>query len=272
MNTMARAKPFLRWAGGKSWLLKTLEGILPPQFNAYHEPFLGGGSVFFFLNPSGRAYLSDINAQLINAYVQIRDNVEDVLKIMRGWQNTPQCYYRIRGTHFPDPLHQAAQFIYLNRTGFNGIYRVNLRGQYNVPFGRKKYKILFDPAVYRSASKCLQNTMITCADFYESEAKIAEGDLVFLDPPYKIRGPNNGFIKYNDKLFSWSDQLRLASYIESIQRKGAFYILTNAKHPDIHRLFGRINKPITVRRHSVVGGRMARRRPIEEYLFSNLIP
>lgn len=131
------SKPFLRWAGGKNWLIKYLPGLIKDlDFNNYHEPFFGGGSVFFALSPDG-AILSDINEELINTYVEVRDNVESVIKIIDEWAVNEDQYYVIRSEEPDDSIRRAARFIYLNRTSFNGIYRVNRKGQYNVPYGKK---------------------------------------------------------------------------------------------------------------------------------------
>lgn len=269
--TLSNGKPFLRWAGGKTWLLPTIDKLIPQKYSSYHEPFLGGGSVFFYLNPINKSYLSDTNNQLINSYVQVRDNIEKLLSILTTFENNSESYYRIRGTTYEDKIHQAAQFIYLNRTGFNGIYRVNLEGKYNVPYGHKDYRVLYNLDLYRSVSKALEGTEIFTEDFDFGVSRICEGDLVFLDPPYTMSGTNNGFIKYNEKLFSWNDQKRLALYISKLVEKGAYYVLTNAKHPDVYNLFSNIDEPISVSRYSVVGGKQARRGRIEEYVFSNIV-
>ena len=262
-------KPILRWAGGKNWLLKDLHRFAPNNYNNYHEPFLGGGSVFFHLKPKGRAYLSDTNQDLINAFCQIRDNVEEVISHLEKYENTKEEYYRVRDTKYRTLTKKAAQFIYLNRTCFNGIYRVNLKGKYNVPYGFKQYKELFEFERYRAASEQLQKVSIQCFDFEESLKNVGEGDLVFLDPPYIVNHENNGFVKYNEKLFSWEDQKRLASYITQIKEKGAFYILTNARHKSIRELFGDLDKPHSILRASVIGGRNAERGQIGEYIFTN---
>ena len=264
-------KPFLRWAGGKSWLLNTIDMLVPSIINNYYEPFLGGGSVFFHIRPNNKVFLSDSNEQLINTYIQVRDNIEELLSILITLENTSERYYQIRSTSYHDSLHQAAKFIYLNRTSFNGIYRVNRNGNYNVPYGHKKYAILFDVNLYNNASRALQRTEINTCDFTYYESRIAHDDLVILDPPYTATQTNNGFIKYNEKLFSWSDQERLARFIKIIRAKGVNYILTNAEHPEVYRLFSDIDKPITVSRYSVIGGKQAQRKRINEYVFSNLI-
>jgi DNA adenine methylase len=264
-------KPILRWAGGKTWLLKELYRFLPPRFNDYHEPFLGGGSVFFNIRVNRKAYLSDCNFDLINAYSQIRDNPEDVISLLAQFRNSKEDYYKIRGSLFGEPSEKAAQFIFLNRTCFNGIYRVNVRGEYNVPYGFKSYKQLFDFDRLREVSNLLKSAILSCSDFADSLLNIKEGDLVFLDPPYTVSHIKNGFIKYNEHSFMWKDQIRLASFISEVNRRGAYYVLTNAKHESIEELFGKIASPTTVSRASVIGGRSAKRGIIEEYVFSNAL-
>jgi DNA adenine methylase len=263
-------KPILRWAGGKSWLVKELDRFLPKTFNDYHEPFLGGGSIFFNLRPRNKSFLSDVNPDLINAHSQIRNNPDGILQVLQSFRNTVDDYYQIREANFSSPIEKAARFIFLNRTCFNGLYRVNREGQFNVPYGFKSYKQLFDRARFRRLSELLKHARLWCGDFEESLSNIREGDLVFLDPPYTVSHVKNGFIKYNERLFSWGDQKRLVSFIEKIRSRRAHYILTNAKHESIRDLFGRKEMPITVYRNNVIGGRGAARGTIEEYLFTNV--
>ncbi|MBC8179893.1 Dam family site-specific DNA-(adenine-N6)-methyltransferase [candidate division KSB1 bacterium] len=263
-------KPFLRWAGGKRWFLKEIGRFLPEKINNYHEPFLGGGSVFFFLKPENVSYLSDSNTALINAYIQVRDNLTNVYSILETFENNKDEYYKIRETVYDDTISQAAQFIYLNRTNFNGIYRVNLKGEYNVPYGFKEYKVLFDYDVLLSASKILQNVILKAKDFEHTINLIKEDDFVFLDPPYTVTHVKNGFIKYNEKLFSWEDQKRLAETIRMIKSKGAYYLLTNANHESVEKLYGEIDKPISIQRYSVIGGKKAKRGEIQEFVFTNV--
>jgi DNA adenine methylase len=265
-------KSILRWAGGKTWLAKQLETFLPKTFVNYHEPFLGGGSVFFNLKLEHKSFLSDSNSDLINAHLQLRDNPEGVLRVLERFENTPSGYYRVRGMTCTSATEKAARFIFLNRTCFNGLYRVNRQGEFNVPYGFKSYRQLFEPDRFRRLSKLLKFATLWCGDFEDSLINIGEGDLVFLDPPYTVSHIKNGFVKYNEKLFSWEDQERLASFIRKICSRGAYYILTNAKHKSVRDLFGRIDSPVTVCRSSVIGGRGAVRGKTEEYVFSNVSP
>lgn len=263
-------KPIIRWAGGKTWLLKEAYKFLPANYNNYHEPFLGGGSFFFHLQPRGKSYLSDSNIELMNVYIQIRDDLDNLISILQQFHNTEEDYYSIRNTNYQLPLEMAAQFIYLNRTCFNGLYRVNLVGKFNVPYGYKQYKQLFDFDRFRRFRDVLKPAMLSCEDFYCSLERVKKGDLVILDPPYTVTHVKNGFIKYNNKLFAWQDQERLAAYIIELRWRGAYYILTNAKHKSIAELFGGIDSPVLVSRASVISGRRSGRGIVKEYVFTNV--
>lgn len=264
-------KPFLRWAGGKTWLLKYLDEYIPNSgFNKYHEPFLGGGSVYFFLRPN-IAFLTDLNPELIEVYSSIRDEVEKVISELRKFENTKECYYLVREGKFRSSAKRAARFIYLNQTSFNGIYRVNLQGKYNVPYGYRK-KDFFEPENLRNVSQSLQPAILQQADFRDTISNIEKGDLVFLDPPYTVTHNHNGFIKYNDKLFDLKAQYSLSEYIDQLKDKGAYYILTNAAHSRIREIFTKTgDKAIDVGRTSRVGGKYAKRGIYYESIFSNII-
>lgn len=269
-NVGVPGKPFLRWAGGKNWLVKSLPALIDGlKFNSYHEPFLGGGSVFFALAPES-AYLSDANADLINAYIAVRDNPQGVIDYLRRQQVSEDSYYRVRASR-PRASHcRAGRFIYLNRTSFNGIYRVNRNGEYNVPYGhRDEYR--FDFERIRKASNALKDTTLRSVDFFKTLDDIQEKDLVFLDPPYTVSHNNNGFIEYNKKLFSVDDQRRLKKYIDDINDRGAYYILTNAAHEKIAEIFNSdANALIPMQRQSTLGGLNARRGETQEYIFTNI--
>lgn len=266
---MTNLKPFLRWAGGKTWLIKYLSNYLPSSgFNTYHEPFLGGGSVFFSLQPQ-KAILSDLNQELIGTYLQVKDNVEDVIKHLSNFSNTSINYYQVRGTNYDSETQKAAKFIYLNQTSFNGIYRVNLKGEYNVPFGYRN-KDFLDTKALRAASEALKNVELLHVDFVETLNNIKEGDLVFIDPPYTVAHENNGFVKYNQNIFAWEDQERLNNYIKSVTEKGAYFIMTNAAHKSIEELYSDIGESIKLQRASLIGGKGALRTLYNELLYSNI--
>ena len=266
-----KTRPFLRWAGGKRWFLKYIPDIISRNsFNNYHEPFLGSAAVFFHLNPPKLSFLSDVNVELIETFVCIRDQVDGIINELKKFKNTEEDYYKIRESKFQTSYKRAARFIYLNQTSFNGIYRVNLKGQYNVPFGFRK-KDFFDPCNLRFASARLQKAIIMENDFEIVRDQIKKKDLIFLDPPYTISHNNNGFIKYNQKLFSLEDQYRLSLLVDEIKKKNAYYILTNAAHNKIEEIFEKGDKKIKIKRASLIGGQNAIRGNFEEVIFTNIV-
>lgn len=263
------SKSFLRWAGGKSWLNKYISTISTQSFNQYHEPFLGGGSIFFSLGYDKRAFLSDLNNDLIETYKALKQDVDQVISILENFENSPIFYYKIRDLKFTNSFESAARFIYLNQTSFNGIYRVNLKGVYNVPYGYRS-KPFLDAPLLRNVSNALQNAELLTSDFEIVRSNIGSGDLVFLDPPYTVSHNLNGFIKYNEKLFSLEDQFRLSQLITYIKEVGAFYILTNAAHEKIKEIFYKGDYIYEVSRQSLIGGSKAFRGLTTEYMFSNI--
>lgn len=268
---MPQVEPFLRWAGGKTWLKKHLNIVLGDfHFNNYFEPFLGGGAVFFALAPHNMSYLSDLNRELIDTYVAIKQSPQNVIDILERYKNTESFYYSIRAQQPQSYPEAAARFIYLNQTSFNGLYRVNRMGEYNVPYGYRNKKFLEKDKLLQ-VSQCLQNTLLSCGDFETLREQIGDGDLVFLDPPYTVSHNNNGFIKYNQKLFSLEDQKRLSKFIDYIKEQGAYYILSNAAHQTINDIFLKENDMrYEFTRASLIGGNKAVRGKISEYIFTNI--
>ena len=265
-------KPFLRWTGGKKWLTPTLlEFVRNVEFNNYYEPFLGGGSVFFSLGLKQKTFLSDSNSNLINTYIQVKKNPKKVIDFLKGFAQNKEFYYLIRNKTFKSAIKRAAQFIYLNKTSFNGIYRVNTEGKYNVPYGKRGYDINIIEQRIMSCSEQLQNTELTSSDFFEALVNVKKNDLVYLDPPYTITHSKNGFIEYNEKLFSVSDQTRLSGMIEKIRDKGAYYILSNAHHPRVREIYDKFgDKTLTLNRPSVISATSGGRGVYKEYLFTNI--
>lgn len=271
-NNIESIRPFLRWAGGKRWLLKHITEIKKLEIDCYYEPFLGGASIFLNIDNYNKAILSDLNYDLIETYCSLRDDVKSVIEILEKFNNNEQEYYRIRNTNYDNPLDRAAKFIFLNKTSFNGIYRVNQKGQFNVPYGfRTNISDLVDKKNLELVSNKLKDVDIKCQDFFELSTTIKKGDFVFLDPPYTVAHENNGFIQYNQKIFSLDDQIRLSKLIEKIKEIGAYYILTNAKHDAILEIYKNIDNPIILSRNSTVGGIGARREIFNEYIFSNCL-
>lgn len=269
-NAIIKPSPFLRWAGGKTWLLKHLNILMKNnEFNNYHEPFLGGGAVFFSFQPQQQSFLSDINHELIQTYVQVKENPKAIIELLLNYQNTEQFYYHLRSSEPVDSIEKAARFIFLNQTSYNGLYRVNKTGKYNVPYGFRE-KLNIYPERIIAASNALQNANITFGDFTHHLDLVRNGDLVFLDPPYTVSHNNNGFIEYNKTLFSIDDQKRLSFFIDAIKEKQAFYILTNAAHQTIYDIFNKGDKFIELERHSLIGGTKSKRGLVTEYLFTNI--
>lgn len=263
-------KPFLRWAGGKRWLVRQLsERLTNLRFNNYHEPFLGGGSMFFNLSSQRGAFLSDLNEDLIETYKVVKSNAERLITELREYRNSERFYYSVRDKLPKDKVQRAARFIYLNQTSFNGIYRVNLKGVYNVPYGYRKKEFL-EADNLRNVSTKLKKANLESIDFQEAIENVKKNDLCFLDPPYTVSHNHNGFIKYNQDLFSLDDQHRLAECIEKIKKKGGLYILSNAAHKTIDKIFGCLDKKIEIKRASLIGGLNANRGEVSEYLFTNI--
>ncbi|NDK32790.1 DNA adenine methylase [Nesterenkonia haasae] len=268
--TDATCAPFLRWAGGKRWLLPTIHELAKgTPISRYHEPFVGGGSVFLGLNP-GPSSLSDLNSELIEVYSEVKRRPDQIAQLLEGKENTEAYYYQERETEPDTATERAARFIYLNHTSYNGIFRVNLNGKYNVPYGRRKSINIPNQKSLRLVSKRLNNCSLLARDFEEAINEAKVGDLVFLDPPYTVAHNHNGFVKYNQHLFGWADQKRLASCIDRLLLRGANFILTNAAHESIEALFSPLGNRFTINRKNAIGGRSASRGRADEYLFTNL--
>lgn len=271
----SRAQPFLRWTGSKRWFIaEHLEEMLPDSFNNYFEPFLGAGSVFFYLMNKERKnnhnfYLSDSNEELINAYYQIQNNLTRLVKCLGELVNSKEEYYKIRNLKTRSNVTKAARFIYLNRTSFNGIYRVNSNNEYNVPYGNRARVDVVTKDLLHNVNQSLQGIHLKSSGFYNIQHNIKERDLVFLDPPYTVAHENNGFIEYNQRLFSWTDQKRLKILVERIIDRGAYFILTNASHPSIIDLYGNLGTIKKVSRPCKVGGRTKTRGVYNEVIIYN---
>lgn len=256
-------QPIVKWAGGKRWLIRQSEGLFPDTFNHYYEPFLGGAAVFFHLQPSA-ATLSDINAELINVYQSIKGDWQRVVTYLKAHQiqHCKEYYYQVRSQIPCPPAAQAARTLYLNRTCWNGLYRVNLKGEFNVPIGTKT-NILFDVDSFEALSELFQSAEFHVRDFEASIDAAEKGDFVFVDPPYTVKHNYNGFIKYNENLFSWDDQVRLSEAVCRAASRGVKVLVLNANHQSINDLYAEFDR-VVLSRSNVLAGKSEFRGRYEE--------
>lgn len=264
-------RPFLKWAGGKRWLFESDQFVLPNYSGRYFEPFLGGGAVFFSCQPS-MAILSDANAKLIELYVVVRDNVEELVNHLRQHAlfHCKEYYYEVRERLFFTPVERAAQFLYLNRTCWNGLYRENLRGKFNVPIGTKQ-TVIFDSDDFPAWSRALSDCWIECRDFEAAIEESDAGDFVFVDPPYTVRHNMNGFVKYNQNIFAWKDQVRLRDALARAADRGVQFAMTNADHESVRELYTGFGTHRELVRHSVIAGSSKHRARSTELLVTNCL-
>jgi DNA adenine methylase len=263
-------EPFLKWAGGKRWLISRLVRRLP-KFNRYYEPFAGSAGLFFALEPE-RAVLADVNEELINCYHCVRDHCSGVIQALRKLRVDENTYYRVRDRLYEsgDRIARAAYFIYLNKTCWNGLYRVNQRGHFNVPMGRRDATPkVFDSDHLMLASQKLKRAKLKVADFESAVRGAKPGDLVYFDPPYITTHLKNGFIKYNSKLFHHADELRLAGVACELARKGILVIVSNAAHPLIKQMYDGPFYKHEVQRASLIAADPTRRLRFSELLISS---
>ncbi|MFA7060434.1 MAG: Dam family site-specific DNA-(adenine-N6)-methyltransferase [Pedobacter sp.] len=259
--------PFLKWVGGKRWLISKHCNIFPQKYSQYIEPFLGSGAVFFHLKPT-TGILSDLNKELIDVYKAIKEGWREIDAILQDYQknHNSEFYYNTRNNEVTSSPEKAARFIYLNRTCWNGLYRVNLNGKFNVPIGTKT-KVILDNDNFAAIAAALENIELVHSDFEDTISYAKNDDFVFIDPPYTVKHNNNGFIKYNENLFSWDDQVRLRDSTANAIQRGAKVIITNAAHDSVEQLY--TDKIFTISkftRHSVLAGTIKDRKPCEELI------
>jgi DNA adenine methylase len=262
-------RPFLRWAGGKRWLIPHLPNCFPAQpFGTYHEPFLGSASVFFATRPS-RARLSDINKELINAFEVVKSDPEGLISTLGDYASGSRRYYRVRDHTRPrTPIARAAKFLYLNKTCWNGLYRVNRKFKFNVPYGWTAKTLTFDLERIRGASIALRGVSIDALEFDKALERVDGGDFVFADPPYVVGETGNGFLAYHSGLFVWAKQEQLKIALDKIHSKGAQFLLTNADHPAIRALYAEYHQK-AVSRTSSIAADPKNRGQVRELLISN---
>lgn len=238
------ARPFLKWAGGKRQLLPEILGRLPSSIGRYHEPFVGGGAVFFALAERGllspqRARLADINADLVNAYQVVRDRVETLILLLGQFRNEEDFYYEVRAQepHTLDPVQRAARLLYLNKTCFNGLFRENRQGRFNVPFGHYSDPQFLKPNDLRAASRALHGVLIEQSTFDELEAQAQPGDFVYCDPPYAPVSRTASFTSYSAGGFDDDAQARLTAMVQRLGARGVNVLLSNSSVPLTQELY-----------------------------------
>jgi DNA adenine methylase len=249
--------PFVKWAGGKTQLLQQLYESAPAQFDRYFEPFLGGGALFFYLisvrSEKFIAYLSDINSELINSYNVVKNNAGELIDLLKKheteYQKSPsEYYYQLRDFHRPkNDIEKAARFIALNRTCYNGLYRVNSKGLFNVPWGKYKDPVICNSKNLRNVSFALQrsNAIIQVNDYKEILLKnVKEGDFIYLDPPYRPSSSTAYFTRYTDTGFTDKDQRDIANIFEELTKRKCKVMLSNSNTPLIKELYSKLAKDI----------------------------
>ncbi|MBS0202018.1 MAG: Dam family site-specific DNA-(adenine-N6)-methyltransferase [Planctomycetes bacterium] len=222
-------EPFLKWPGGKRWLSSVLSAVLQAELSGtYFEPFLGAGALFLAMRPK-KAVLSDVNADLIEFLKTVKRYPELVVESVWRLSNSEECYYRVRGSVPRTRIGRAARFLYLNRTCWGGVYRLNKEGRFNVPFGNSG-RIICNRDDVVLASTAFRTAKLSAADFEKTMAQAGTGDVIYADPPYTTRGAGNGFIRYNESLFRWEDQLRLAKVAREAAERQAFVAVSGLNH------------------------------------------
>jgi DNA adenine methylase len=275
--------PFVKWAGGKRKLAPLLIETFPEDFDPekhhYFEPFIGGGALMFALgNPEGKLvipgrnlYINDLNPELTNTYEVIRDSVSALVKELEQLSTkiNEKTFYEIRQTVPRGKVARAARFIYLNKTCFNGLWRVNSKGEFNVPFGKSKNPSLFVEENLRACSRRLKGSVITNESFEKAIAKARKGDLVYFDPPYIPLSASASFAAYAKEGFDLSDQELLAETIQKLTKKGVFVLLSNSDTPMTRKIF---RKALTLRKVLMsrsISSSGSTRKPVYEVLGMN---
>jgi len=264
------ARPFLKWAGGKNKLIQQYIPYFPKRFKTYYEPFLGGGAVFFYLNPYS-ATLTDINAELVNAYCCVRDNVEDLIKLLEVHQlkHCPEYYYQIRQSSCISNTEKAARLIYLNKTCFNGLYRENSKGEFNVPIGKYKSPKICNPALLRSVCAALQSAQISVRPFEDILGYASSSnDFVYFDPPYHPLSPTSNFTAYSRNSFNQDDQIRLKEVFAELADRGVNVMLSNSDCEFIRNLYSDFNINL-ISASRLINSKASKRGRISEVLITS---
>jgi DNA adenine methylase len=269
-------KPFLKWAGGKRQVAPEIYSRFPNEFANYFEPFVGAGAIYFGYDfpDNTECFINDYNKELINVYDVVKHHVDDLIKHLNIHENNQAYFSSIRAldrnpayTNI-DSITKASRFIYLNKTSFNGLYRINKNGQFNVPFGHYKKPVIVNEIDLRKASKKLQTTHISSGDYLQLKDKINKGDLVYLDPPYDPLNKTSSFTSYTEQGFNQTSQKELKEFCDYLDSIGAYFIQSNSNTSFINDLYKQytIDK-ISARRSINSDG--DKRQPVLELLIRN---
>ena len=235
-----RAKPVIKWAGGKSSLMPSMMPRFPSRFSRYFEPFLGGGAVFLSLDAPVRSFVNDRNPEIYLLYLVIRDQSPALMKLLDRYslQYSEEFYYRLRAQRPRDPVRRAARTLFLNKTGYNGLFRLNSRGGFNVPFGKRvRCPRLYDAQNLALVANRLRKARLTNWDFEKVIARAGKGDFVYCDPPYEPLSPTSSFNSYCAGGFSRVEQARLKAACEAAALRGAYIAVSNSTAPFILELY-----------------------------------
>ncbi len=272
---MVDCKPFIKWVGGKRKLLPELVKRIPQDFSTYFEPFLGGAALFWQLKPQ-QAILIDINQELVNTYRCIQQDVEALILDLQKHHYNSEYYYQIRNSDrfrsyasWTD-IQRASRFIYLNKTCFNGLYRVNSKGEYNVPFGRYKNPKIVDAENLRACSQALQKTEILTGSFLSIESKITPQDFVYFDPPYIPLNTTSNFTSYSSQGFDLEMQIALRDLCKRLDRKRVRFILSNSATPLVLEIYSEFKIELVDMPRSI-NSRGDKRGKIKEVLITNCL-
>jgi DNA adenine methylase len=266
-------RPFLKWVGGKTQLLDDLLASAPKEYGTYHEPFVGGGALFFALAPKN-AVLSDVNSELISAYTVVRDEPEALIDALQKHVYDKDHYYSVRewdrGADYAERngVEKAARLIYLNKTCFNGLYRVNAQGHFNVPIGDYKNPTICDSETIRSCSSVLASAEIQCAPFSKVLERVHVDDLVYFDPPYVPVSDTASFTKYARDDFGLDQQKDLTAVCRELDRRGVKFMLSNSRTDTVEKLYQGFHQRI-VQALRAVNSKASKRGAVEELLITN---
>lgn len=268
---------FLKWAGGKLQLIEQFENLFPHKFRNYYEPFIGSGAVFFYVKSKlepNKVLLSDTNEELINCFLIVRDKPSELVELLLNHRkkHSKEHYYAVRSieSNRLDRVNRAARLIYLNKTCFNGLYRVNSKGQFNVPFGDYKSPSIFDKNILFQASQLLQGVDLEVMTFEKVLDFAGKDDFVYFDPPYIPLSKTSSFTRYSKSDFSMKEQKRLCEVFETLDSRGCFVMVSNSDHALTRELYRQHKKnTVVVRAKRMINSVGSKRGAINELIITN---